>query len=168
MMLAELKAQNKAEFEKKDQCVVDLRTTEENIEDKTSEKEKLEGKKLDIEGTIASLEDDIKELKTEIADTKVTVKRAGDDREKENHAFQQSVADQRGVIAVLQKAEKRLQAFYGSMNVSLAQRVPGEANAPEPERAAAYGKQNTGATSVLMLLNNILTDATKIEAELLA
>jgi hypothetical protein len=170
-MLAELKVQQKAEFDKKDHCVADIANTEYNIEDKNHVKEKLEGKKLDLEGTIASLEASIKVFKEEIADMQVSVKRAGEDRHNENAVFQKSVADQRGVIQVLEKAQRRLQAFYGTMNVSLAQtggRQPGVANAPEPTRAKAYEKQGTGATGVLMLLSNILADATKMESSLIA
>ena len=46
----------------------------------------------------------IEQLKNEIAVMQVQMKRAGEDREKENKEFQQTVADQRACIVLLFKA----------------------------------------------------------------
>ena len=49
----------------------------------------------DLEMTIKALTEAIDTLKSEIAEMQVQLKRAGEDREKENKEFQMTVADQR-------------------------------------------------------------------------
>merc|ERR1719253_1044363 len=144
-MLADLKEQQKAEVKKMDYCKTEIDTTEDAIKTKSQEKEDLEGKKLSLENAIASLETEVEELKKEVADMQVSLKQAGEDRKAENTVFQQSVADQRATIQIIQKAKARLAKFYekGSL-VQTGARQPG---------------QTGGAGGVLQLLAKVISDA---------
>merc|ERR1719235_86826 len=64
------------------------------LKKKEREKADLEAKIEDLEHTIKALTEAIEQLKAEIAEMQVQLKRAGEDREKENKEFQMTVADQ--------------------------------------------------------------------------
>merc|ERR1719329_249478 len=68
------------------------------------EKEDLLALIEDLELQIKTLTSEIDTLKAEIAEMNVQMKRAGEDREKENQEFQQTVADQRASQKLLQAA----------------------------------------------------------------
>merc|ERR1719251_297219 len=67
----------------------------------------------DLESTINALAKAIETLKSEIAEMQVQLKRAGEDREKQNKEFQTTVADQRETQKLLKAALNVLQDFYG-------------------------------------------------------
>merc|ERR1719247_3266239 len=67
-MLAELKAQQKNEYEKHERCNKELDSTEDDITESKRTKSKLEEKKLGIENTIETLNGDIESLKDEITE----------------------------------------------------------------------------------------------------
>lgn len=173
-MTGELKAQQKAEFEKKDYCNKEIDEHEDSIKSKTQEKEDLEGKKLGLENQMASLSTDLETLKTEVADMQVALKRAGEDRKAENLVFQQSVSDQRATQSVLEKAKARLAKFYSAKNAKLMQvgqepegaAVPGAAVEAPPPKGKAYEKSG-GAGGVIQLLDKVLQDAAAEESELI-
>jgi len=173
-MTADLKEQQKAEFQKKDYCNQEIDEHEDSIKSKSQEKEDLEGKKLGLENQIASLSMDVETLKAEVADMQVALKRAGEDRKAENLVFQQSVSDQRATQSVLEKAKARLAKFYASKNATLAQvgqepegaAVPGAAVEAPPPKSKAYEK-SAGAGGVIQLLDKVLQDAAAEESELI-
>merc|ERR550514_1779471 len=70
-MLAELKKQQKDEYEKWEFCKKEIDANEDMTKVKEQEKEDLEDKKADLENTIAALTKKIEELKEEIAEMKV-------------------------------------------------------------------------------------------------
>merc|ERR1712048_830086 len=107
-MVVELKEQQKAESEKFEYCKKEIDQTEDTVKVKTHEKEKLEGTKLKLEDSIATLKEDIEALNSEVADMKVSLKQAGEARKKTNEIFKQSVSDQRATIEILNKALARL------------------------------------------------------------
>merc|ERR1719405_376365 len=81
--------------EQKDFCVEEFNSNELQTEKKTREKADLTAKIEDLESTIDQLTKAIDTLKSEVAEMQVQMKRAGEDREKENKEFQMTVADQR-------------------------------------------------------------------------
>ena len=84
------------EIKHKDFCVEEFNTnpqTEEKERAKTDLVTKIED--LTRTMTIEALTADIERLKTEISESQVQMKRAGEDREKQNKEFQMTVADQR-------------------------------------------------------------------------
>merc|ERR1711939_966608 len=92
------------EIKHKDFCTDEFNTNQLQTEKKERKKEDLLAKVEDLELTIKTLSDNIDSLKSEIAEMQVQMKRAGEDREKENKDFQQTVADQRASQKLLQSA----------------------------------------------------------------
>merc|ERR1719356_582364 len=93
---------------------MEIDETEDSVKVKSNEKEDLEGTKLRLENSIATLTADIETLNSEVADMKVSLKQAGEDRKQTNEAFKQSVSDQRATIEILNKALARLKKFYAA------------------------------------------------------
>merc|ERR1712037_230818 len=103
-MVAQLLKEKADEIKHKDFCVEEFNTNQLQTEKKERHKEDLLAKIEDLELTIKSLTDAIASLKSEIEEMQVQMKRAGEDREKENKDFQQTVADQRASQKLLQSA----------------------------------------------------------------
>merc|ERR1712008_305198 len=100
-MVAQLLKEKEDEIKHKDFCVDEFNTNQLQTEKKEREKKDLMAKIEDLEMTIKSLADAIAKLKGEIAEMQVQMKRAGEDREKENKEFQTTVADQRATQKLL-------------------------------------------------------------------
>merc|ERR1719373_1468774 len=92
------------EIKHKDFCVDELNTNQLQTERKEREKEDFIAKIEDLEMSIESLAKAIDALKGEIAEMQVQLKRAGEDREKQNRDFQSTVADQRETQKLLAAA----------------------------------------------------------------
>merc|ERR1712039_1075902 len=94
-MVAQLLKEKEDEIKHKDFCTDEFNTNQLQTEKKEREKKDLIAKIEDLEMTIKTLTEEIEKLKGEIAEMQVQLKRAGEDREKENKEFQTTVADQR-------------------------------------------------------------------------
>jgi hypothetical protein len=166
-MLVELKAQQKNDYDKNEQCKKDLDQTEDNIKIAEREKKDLSEKNKDLSNTIETLNEEIKTLKSEVADAEVSLKKAGIDRKAENELYQQNVADQRATVKILNMALDRMKEFYAPELVQIRahQPVPGAAAPPPPSKPAAYEKSG-GAGGVTQLLTMIIEEATREEQEL--
>merc|ERR1719364_435360 len=103
-MVAQLLKEKADEIKHKDFCVDEFNTNELQTEKKERAKSDLTAKIEDLENTIKSLTDAINTLKSEVAEMQVQMKRAGEDREKENKEFQATVADQRATQKLLAAA----------------------------------------------------------------
>merc|ERR1711870_21702 len=97
----------------KDFCVDEFNTNQLQTEKKEREKQDLIAKIEDLQQTIKTLTEEIESLKAQIAEMQVQLKRAGENREKENKEFQTTVADQRETQKLLQAALNVLSEFYG-------------------------------------------------------
>merc|ERR1719502_2090868 len=86
------------------------------------------------------------------------MKRAGEDREKENKEFQVTVAEQRGSAALLQNALDILAGFYAK---SFVQQPAG----PPPPAGFEEYKKNEAAGGVIGMIKTIISDTSKMEAE---
>merc|ERR550537_1459938 len=111
-MVAQLLKEKADEIKHKDFCVEEFNTNELQTEKKERAKADLTAKIEDLELTIKQLTDAIDKLKSEIAEMQVQIKRAGEDREKENKEFQMTVADQRATQKLLTAALNILKGFY--------------------------------------------------------
>merc|ERR1719240_2268131 len=111
-MIAQLLKEKEDEIKHKDFCVDELNSNQLQTEKKDREKSDLIALIEDLEMTTKTLTDAIEVLKAEIAEMQVQLKRAGEDREKENKAFQLTVADQRATQKLLQAALGALKGFY--------------------------------------------------------
>merc|ERR1712060_824775 len=117
-----------------------------------------------LESTIEALAEAIKTLKAEIAEMQVQLKRAGEDREKQNKEFQMTVADQRETQKLLTAALGVLQDFYGKKAAAALVQKQEPVGPPPPPGFEAY-KNNAAAGGVIGLIQQIISDAKAMEAE---
>merc|ERR1719359_632013 len=166
-MLAELKTQQKNEYDQFELCKKNIDETEDKIKVEDRTKLDLADKNKDLTNTLATLNDEIKTLKQEVSDQEVGLKQAGIQRKKENQLYQQSIADQRATVTILGMALDRMKKFYtpGALVQINAHQTPGAAMAPPPPKPKAYEK-SAGAGGVLQLLAKIISDAESEEKEL--
>merc|ERR1712203_69655 len=117
-MIAQLLKEKEDEIKHKDFCVDEFNTNQLQTEKKEREKQDLIAKVEDLQMTIKELSEAIDGLKAEIAEMQVQLKRAGEDREKQNKEFQTTVADQRETQKLLKAALSVLGEFYGKKAAS--------------------------------------------------
>merc|ERR550532_1858934 len=161
-MIAQLMKEKADEIKHKDFCVDEFNTNQLQTEKKEREKTDLIAKIEDLEMTIKALTEAIDKLKAEIAEMQVQMKRAGEDREKENKEFQSTVADQRATQKLLKAALSVLQDFYGKKAALLQQKQP--AGPPPPPGFEEY-KKNAASGGVMKMIEEIINDAKAMEAE---
>merc|ERR1740116_151754 len=162
-MIAQLLQEKADEIKHKDFCVDELNTNQLQTERKEREKSDLIAKIEDLELQIKQLTDAITKLKAEIAEMQVQMKRAGEDREKENKEFQTTVADQRATQKLLKAALTVLQDFYGK-KAALLQQKQEPAGPPPPPGFEAY-KKNAASGGVMKMIEEIISDAKAMESE---
>merc|ERR1719284_365124 len=144
-MVAQLLKEKADEIKHKDFCTDEFNTNELQTEKKERAKSDLTAKIEDLENTIKSLSDAIAQLKSEVAEMQVQMKRAGEDREKENKEFQATVADQRATQKLLTAALNILKGFYEKKAAFVQVEQP--AGPPPPPGFEAY-KKNAAAGGV--------------------
>jgi len=162
-MVAQLQKEKEDEIKHKDFCVDEFNKNQLQTEKKERTKQDLTALIADLEMTIKTLADEIDALKKQIAEMQVQMKRAGEDREKENKEFQSTVADQRETQKLLKAALGVLADFYGKQ-ASLAQKKQEPVGPPPPAGFEAY-KKNAASGGVVGLLKQIVGDAKAMEAE---
>merc|ERR1711934_467914 len=143
-MVAQLLKEKEDEIKHKDFCVEEFNTNELQTEKKEREKQDLTAKIEDLELTIKQLTEAIDQLKAEVAEMQVQLKRAGEDREKENKEFQMTVADQRATQKLLTAALNILKGFYAKKAALVQTQTQEPAGPPPPPGFEAY-KKNAAA-----------------------
>merc|ERR1712066_778961 len=160
-MVAELEKED--EIKHKDFCVDEFNTNLMQTEKKTREKTDLIAEIEALATHIKELTEAIETLTKEIAEMQVQLKRAGEDREKQNKEFQSTVADQRATQKLLKAALTVMEDFYGKQNAaSFAQQEP--VGPPPPPGFEEY-KNNAASGGVMGMMQQIITDAKNMEAE---
>merc|ERR1719225_113335 len=162
-MITQLLKEKEDEIKHKDFCTDEFNTNQLQTEKKEREKKDLIAKIEDLEMTIKSLAEAIDKLKGEIAEMQVQMKRAGEDREKENKEFQTTVADQRATQKLLKAALTVLQDFYGK-KAAFMQKKQEPAGPPPPPGFEEY-KKNAASGGVMKMIEEIINDAKAMEAE---
>merc|ERR1712100_312370 len=165
-MVAQLLKEKEDEIKHKDFCVDEFNTNELQTEKKQPEKADLIAKIEDLEMTIKQLTEAIDKLKAEIAEMQVQLKRAGEDREKENKEFQMTVADQRATQKLLTAALNILKGFYEKKAKAALVQTQQPAGPPPPPGFEAY-KKNAAAGGVMGMIQQIINDAKSMEAEVI-
>merc|ERR1719299_160325 len=125
--------------------------------DKADKKAKIE----DLEVTIDQTSKAIEGLKLEIAEMQVRMKRAGEDREKENKNFQMEIADQRATQKLLAAALGVLKGFYDK--AALVQK-----GGKQPLEGAPKFKpmeKNAAGGGVMGMIQNVINESKALEAE---
>jgi len=183
-MQDDLKTQKTEEVIQKEECVAELRQLEVDMAASTNDKGDAEQKIEDMKNAIATLDEEVKNLQADVSATKVSIKKASEDREGENKEFQSVVNDQRATQAVLQKAVDRLKEFYDKKALiqtsSKTSRRPVGANAmrqldgflqesqmPPGGGFQPYEKKG-GAGGVVGMIQDLVDDSAKLEAEAVA
>lgn len=168
-MVAQLGKESQDEIKHRDFCTAELNQNERQTTAKYEFKAELETKIEDLGMTITSLDEEISDAKAAVAAAQVELKKAAENREKQNKEFQMTISDQRATQEILTKALERLQAFYAN-KASLVQTVNKNtasmhhAQAPPPGFGRAYQK-NSGSTGAMGMLQNIVADSKIVEAD---
>merc|ERR1719453_2175837 len=120
----------------------------------------------DLKMTIQTLDKEIEILKAEIAELQIQLKRAGENREKENAEFEVTVMDQRATQKLLAVSLKILADFYKHqffLQESKAEQKVHDGQAPPP----GFRKYEKSASSggVMGMMQGIIDDAKAMEAE---
>jgi len=164
-MVAQLLKEKEDEIKHKDFCVDEFNTNQLQTEKKEREKKDLLAQIEDLEATISALAKAIETLKSEIAEMQVQLKRAGEDREKQNKEFQTTVADQRETQKLLKAALGVLQDFYGKAAAAASFAQKQEPVGPPPPPGFEEYKNNAASGGVMSMIQQIINDAKAMEAE---
>jgi len=163
-MVDKLIKEKEDEIKHKDFCVEELNNNERDTEMKERDKADLEAKIDDLGMQIDTLAKEIEALKAEVAELQVQMKRAGEDREKQNKEFQVTVADQRATQKLLAAALNILKGFYEKaalVQKSASKQAVGQA---PPPGFKSYEK-NAASGGVMGMMQGIIDDAKAMEAE---
>merc|ERR1719220_2471036 len=161
-MLAELMKQQKDEYAKWEECKKGIDETEDSIKEGMYTKKDLDEKHKEIVSNIETLEQQIEDLKKDVSEMEVSLKKAGEDRKAENQVFQTSISDQRATVQILEKAMARLKEFYDLIQIKSHRQIP----APPPKPSSTGYSKNAGAGGVMTLIQMIIEDAQRTEQEL--
>merc|ERR1712050_446810 len=164
-MIAQLLKEKADEIKHKDFCTDEFNSNQLQTEKKDREKQDLIAKIEELESTIKALAKAIKTLKGEIAEMQVQLKRAGEDREKQNKEFQMTVADQRETQKLLKAALNVLQDFYGKKAAATSLVQKQEPVGPPPPPGFEAYKNNAASGGVVSMIQQIISDAKAMEAE---
>jgi len=163
-MVGQLIQEKEDEIKHKDFCIDEFNKNQMSTEKKQREKSDVTAKIDDKKMTIKTLNDAIDGLKGEIAEMQVQLKRAGEDREKQNKEFQITVSDQRSTQKLLQAALKILNGFYNKKAAALAQTKQEPAGPAPPSGFEAY-KNNESSPGVTGMIQQIINDAKAMEKD---
>merc|ERR1719401_809233 len=163
-MISQLLKEKEDEIKHKDFCVDEFNKNQLQTEKKDREKEDLLAKIDELEATIKQLGEAIETLKAEIAEMQVQLKRAGEDREKENKVFQTVVADQRETQKLLKAALNVLSDFYSKKEKAALMQKQEPTGPPPPPGFEEY-KKSAASGGVMSMLEQIVLDAKKMEEE---
>jgi len=163
-MVDKLTKEKEDEIKHKDFCVEELNNNERDTENKNRDKSDLEATIEDLASSIDTLAKEIETLKAEVADLQVQMKRAGEDREKQNKEFQTTVADQRATQKLLAAALNILKGFYDKAALVQKQSQTQPAGPPPPPGFKSYEK-NAASGGVMGMMSGIINDAKAMEAE---
>jgi len=161
-MVIQLLKEKEDEIRHKDFCVSESNENQLSTERKSREKEDFIAKIADTQMVIQQMTDAIKGLQGEIAEMTVQLKRAGEDREKENKEFQGTVNDQRETQKLLQAALGVLQQTYAQPALVQNKQEPA---GPAPPAGFETYKKSGASGGVIGLISQIINDAKAMEAE---
>merc|ERR1719152_97924 len=115
--------------------------------------------------TIDELAKAIDTLKSEIAELNTELKRAGEDREKQNKEFQEVVADQRATQKLLTAALDILKGFYEKAALLQKSQATKQLTGQAPPPGFKSYEKNEKSGGVMGMMQGIIDDAKTMEAE---
>jgi len=155
-MVDKLVKEKQDEIKHKDFCIEELNTNQAETESKQRDQNDLTAKIEDLVSSIDTLGKEIEVAKAEVVELGVQLKRAGEDREKENKEFQIVVADQRATAKLLGAALGILKGFYDK--AALVQQSTSQPSFKKQEKNAQSG-------GVMGMMEGIIGEAKAMEAE---
>merc|ERR1719463_778167 len=165
-MKAELKKEKEDDIKMKDFCVEALHENEMAQAQKARDIADLQAKIEQLATEIDELAKAISTLQAEVAELQLQLKRAGEDRELENKDFQTTAADQRETQRLLTSALKVLEGVYAKKFLQTGNKVaPKQPAGPPPPPGFKDYKQSSGASGLLGMIEQIITDAKTLEAD---
>jgi len=166
-MIDRLEVEHEEEKKKKDYCVDNLAQNEADNDSKTRSKDDHIYKIGELDAQITTLTREIAELNAEIAATRVSTKRAGEDRERQNTEFQKTIADQRATQKLVVGALDMLKGFYEKAALVQARNKKADpAGAPPPAGFKSY-ENNASSGGVMGMMQQVINDAKAMEEECL-
>jgi len=164
-MVDNLITEKEDEIKHRDFCIEELNQNERDTESKNRDKADLEAEIDDLKMQIDELTRAIEQLKAEVAELQVQMKRAGEDREKQNKEFQVTVADQRATQKLLAAALNILKGFYEKAALVQKNSKAGQPAGPPPPAGFKSYEKNASSGGVMGMMQNIINDAKAMEAE---
>jgi hypothetical protein len=164
-MVDKLIKEKEDEIKHKDFCVEELNNNERDTEMKERDRADLEAKIEDLAMTIDTLAKEIEVLKADVAELQVQMKRAGEDREKQNKEFQVTVADQRATQKLLAAALNILKGFYEKAALLQKKATEKEVAGQAPPPGFKSYEKNAASGGVMGMMQGIIDDAKAMEAE---
>jgi chaperonin cofactor prefoldin len=167
LLIDKLKKEQNDEMKKRDYCIDALNTNMRDMGMKERDKEDLIALIDDLKTTIDTLEKEIEVLKAEIAELQVQLKRASQNREKENAEFKTTVADQRATQKLLKVSLKILSDFYNAALVQKHTDQKGQKTATGQAPPPGFRSYEKSASSggVMGMMQGIIDDAKAMEEE---
>jgi len=163
-MIVQLLKEKEDEIKHKDFCVEEFNKNQLQTEKKERQKSDVIAKIEDLEMNIKELTEAIETLKAEISEMQVQLKRAGEDREKQNKEFQMTVADQRATQKLLHSALTVLKGFYDKKAAAALMQRQEPVGPPPPPGFKEY-ENNASAGGVMGMIQQIINDAKAMESE---
>jgi len=167
-LITQLEVEQKDDVEQRDVCIDTLNTNEKELAAKHSEKEDLETKIEELALFIEKTTDEVAVAKEEIAQTEVEMKKASENREKQNHDFQVTVRDQRATQELLAKALKKLADVYKAAALVQEKATLSQHAGQAPPQGFGEYKKAGGANGVMGMIENIVNESKQIETEAVA
>jgi predicted RNase H-like nuclease (RuvC/YqgF family) len=164
-MVDNLVTEKEDEIKHRDFCIEELNQNERDTESKNRDKADLEAEIDDLKMNIDELTRAIEQLKAEVAELQVQMKRAGEDREKQNKEFQVTVADQRATQKLLAAALNILKGFYEKAALVQKNTKAAQPAGPPPPPGFKSYEKNASSGGVMGMMQNIINDAKAMEAE---
>jgi len=163
-MVGDLKEEEKIDLEKKEHCektrMEDTRAAalaSRSMDERTEEKARLESE-------IENINTEIGQKNRTIAEVKTQLDEATENRDAEKNEFLLSSKDDTEAKTTVQQAKDVLAAFYTDNNLMLVQEAPAAGQAPSrpPDTwEGPYGGQTDESTSILAILDMIISDISK-------
>jgi hypothetical protein len=149
-MISMLQTQQGEEVKKSDWCKASIQENEMTTAKTEDHKGDLEAKENQLEQTILALAKRVKEATAELAELRVNLQRASEDRKAENQEFQKTVSDQTITVEVLKKALDKLANYYDSF-VQTKRQTP-----PVAQEVYTASK---GAEGVMQMIEKLVGEA---------
>ena len=159
-MVDKLTTEKEEEIKQKDICIDGFNKNEKETQMNERKKSKLIATIEDLQMQQDELTKAIAALNQEMADMRLQMKRAGEDREIENKDFQLVLADQRATQKLLIASLNILKGFYEKAALVQEQKV----EAKQPANFKAYEK-NQQSGGLMGMMQGIINDSKQAEAE---